>query len=105
MVNNSEVLQDLCYRLYTETLSTHHSRANSATDKLNFLAEALKLFSEIEVVKCSIMIKTVTVIFKFNSRRYTFWSVEMPEIDDKNAFVKYLSHHLKDIYSDCNNID
>jgi len=47
MVNNSEVLQDLCYRLYTETLSTHHSRANSATDKLNFLAEALKLFSEI----------------------------------------------------------
>jgi len=29
----------------------------------------------------------------------------MPEIDDKNGFVKYLSHHLKDIYSDCNNID
>jgi len=101
MVNNSEVLQDLCYRLYTETLSTHHSRANSATNKLYFLAEALKLFSEIEVVKFSIMIKTVTVIFKFNSRRYTFWSVEMPEIDDKNTFAKYLSHHLKDMYSDC----
>jgi len=62
------------------------------------LAKVIEVFSNLEAIEYDLEIGAISITLEINFKFYTFWSVEMPRIENKTQFVKYLGSQLENIF-------
>lgn len=89
---------DLYDYLYSQTLKAYKPVKSKERNKILFLAKVIEVFSNLEAIEYDLEIGAISITLEINLKFYTFWSVEMPRIENKTQFVKYLSSQLKNIF-------
>ncbi len=76
--------------VYDEILATFEPTKSRTINKSRFLSENLKLIAEHLGEDASVTTKVSAVRFKYRSQTKTLWVFDVPDINDRFTFIKYL---------------
>ncbi|MCO8043257.1 hypothetical protein OC498_11685 [Acinetobacter bohemicus] len=80
--------------IYDEALKEYEPSKYEIVNKLKFFSITLRSFAELRGEDAYIEINTLTVIFKCRLGSKYYWVFDIPEIDDKEQFIDWLSSEL-----------
>lgn len=76
--------------VYDETIKNFVPTKSRTINKSRFLSENLKLIAEHLGEDVSMTTKVSAVRFKYKSQTKTLWVFDVPDINDRFTFIKYL---------------
>ena len=80
--------------VYNETIKNFVPTKSRTMNKSRFLSENLKLIAEHLGEDASVTTKVSAVRFKYRSQIKTLWVFNVPDINDRFIFIKYLFNFI-----------
>lgn len=98
MINTTkQAIEDLAGTIYLVCLHLFLDQKYDMS-KVDFLIECLKLISNVKLIDCCIFHYNQTITYEIGNDKYSFWIVEIPNIEEKYEFINYLSGEFSKIF-------